>query len=333
MNQRRQSVGTGAGLVGWLLISSTALGQYSIRLSGVPDQLQLPPAEGGNPVLTASVKGGQARSAWLACDRESPRRAELTRVDENEFQINLGSSEVTEILSVGAPEHRFHIFAEMTDGSIVSSIAVRYLLRIAPQGLDFPWDRATITLRQRASKALPGSKGYWRLSLGDITNGQVLLSILDGESQPLVDTLSVTTGDAVPFSIGQQDYVLVVEKLVNLIIGDDYGVFSLTSGRAWEENSIERLLDHVEAADAIFIRNGQELTPKEFAELLRRKRDHFAPQMTDIESFIETFASRSTESGKPYLVKVEGGATFETGDWLRALAAKTNLTKKPKRRD
>lgn len=327
MTRRRRSIPLGVVLSVWLLLTGATFGEYSIRISGVPERLEFPSREGSNRVLTATVRGGPVRSAWLARSRDSTRRVELTRVDDAEFQINLDGSEVLDSLATTDSEHRFQVFAEMSDGTIVISIAVHYVLRFAPRGLEFPWGRATITLLQRESKDLPGSQGYWRLRLGDVTNGQVLLSVLDAQNKPVVDTMSVKAGDAIPITLGGEEFVLVVDNLVNLIVGDDYGVFTIISAKVWEKSRIVWLLMLVEDADATFIRNGQELTPKEFAEHLRRKRDHFAPQLTDTDQFIESLASRSMHSGQPYLVKVNDAQPVETGEWLRTLAATGKLNK------
>ena len=69
--------------------SAGAEGRATIKLEGVPDRLEFPIARGRNLVLTATVRGGVARSVWLARQSGDSGRVMLTAVDESIFQINL----------------------------------------------------------------------------------------------------------------------------------------------------------------------------------------------------------------------------------------------------
>ena len=99
---------------------------------------------------------------------------------------------------------------------------------VAPR-LELPADRVHITLLQRTAKALPGSKGTVKLKIGDITDGQVLLSIHGPRDTTIVDTCSVSPGKVVPFEVGGTKYYLRVVDLRNFAIGDDFGVFEVST--------------------------------------------------------------------------------------------------------
>jgi len=63
---------------------------------------------------------------------------------------------------------------------------------------------------------------------------------------------------------------------------------------------------------AVFIRNGSEHTPREAAEHLRLKLGKAGRRVRTAEDFIRYCASRSSLSGKPYLIRYEDGTTVTT---------------------
>jgi len=117
-----------------------AVGQISIRLTGVPDRLTFPLPEGVNLVLTATIKGGEARSVWLApnATSSSSRRVMLTKVDDGEYRINLAGREVHDLLKPHGADGEFRIFAKTADGTTIQSISVAYTMRVVPERWVFP---------------------------------------------------------------------------------------------------------------------------------------------------------------------------------------------------
>lgn len=95
--------------------------------------------------------------------------------------------------------------------------------------LSLPTDPVRLTIVQRQSKGIPGSNKSVRVRVGDITGRQVLLSIRRPFGGTIVDTVSVKKGDVVPFDLGDQRYFLKVVKLRNVLTGDDFGVFEVSS--------------------------------------------------------------------------------------------------------
>lgn len=95
--------------------------------------------------------------------------------------------------------------------------------------LDLPDDPFRMTIVQRRAKAIPGSRNTVKVHLDDITGGQVLLEIRGFGGKVIVDTTSVKAGDTVPFRLAEGDYYLHVLELRNLIVGNDFGVFEIST--------------------------------------------------------------------------------------------------------
>ena len=319
-----------------LTLPANAQAQISIRLNGVPERLSYPLPGGSNLILTATIKGGQMKSTWLAITEDSGR-VMLAKVDESEYAINLGAQEVYDLLKAGGTDGQFRLYAQAMDGTTVRSLAVRYTMHVVPERLhspavparlDFPFDEAKMTIYQRASKKLPGAVGALRIHLGDITAGQVLVSINGPRGELVVDTMPMQEGDILSLRLVEQDYVLRLDKLVNFLIGDDYGVFTLMPLHQLEAQRIDDLLRVIEKAEATFIRNDVDLSGEEFATHLRAKHTYLGPRKTSLTDFIENVASRSSTTGQSYRVKLPSGDIVDADAWLREQAAK--LVKEPR---
>ncbi len=101
--------------------------------------------------------------------------------------------------------------------------------------IDFGNDPIRMTIIQRHSKAIPGSRNTVKVKIGDITGGQVLLSVHGVLRNTIVDTVSVEPGDVVSISIGKNEYFLRVIELRNLLVGDDFGVFEISDAPPEED--------------------------------------------------------------------------------------------------
>jgi hypothetical protein len=104
------------------------------------------------------------------------------------------------------------------------------VVRLPLARLDLPPGGVKITVVQRHSNEVPGSNGYLTVQIGDITAGQVLLSLHAADGRTLIDQSPVREGDEAPFAIGDGDYRLTVEEMVNLLTGDDYVVLRVSHG-------------------------------------------------------------------------------------------------------
>lgn len=116
-------------VIALVLSTGTAAAQQpSLRLSGIPERLELPLPSGSNLVLTANVLGASPKQVWLARDRSSSLRALFTPTGGGEFQINLAADDVTDLLKASSAK-KFQVFAELEDGKVLQSIPVSYAVR------------------------------------------------------------------------------------------------------------------------------------------------------------------------------------------------------------
>lgn len=296
----------------------------AIRLSNVPDPLSLPGRKGANRILTATVQGGPMASVWLAQVTAPWKRVALTRADADDYQINLFSSDVLDLLA-STPDGEFRVFTERADGTTEQSIAIRYSIQSVPGELDFPWDRATVTIYQRTTKEIPGSHGQLFLQIGDITAGHVLVTVRDAHYKRIIDMAAMRRHDSVSLPLGDAEYMLVLDQLVNLLTGRDYAVFSLMDIEAWTQDRIERLFSAIENTDAVFLRADQEMSGPMFAAHLRQKLGVTSGQPLSVDEFIERVAGSSWSTGQPYQVRLPDGRQIEVETWLRKQIAPTGV--------
>lgn len=80
--------------------------------------------------------------------------------------------------------------------------------------------------------------------------------------------------------------------------------------------TVDYLLDYVAKSDATFIRNGQTHTPQEAVNHIKAKYEHFKSEIKTPEDFIRLSASKSLQTGQPYLVKKRDGKEMPLSDWL-----------------
>lgn len=88
---------------------------------------------------------------------------------------------------------------------------------------------------------------------------------------------------------------------------------------------IDALLETVRVSGVVFIRNGKEYTSQEAYDHMREKLKNaqnswMAPprEKWTAVMFIDKVASKSSLSGKPYLVRFSDGRTIESREWLLA---------------
>ena len=79
---------------------------------------------------------------------------------------------------------------------------------------------------------------------------------------------------------------------------------------------IQYLLNYVRTAELVFIRNGKQHTPEEAYRHMLRKYGHFKKKIDSAESFIEYSATKSTMSGKKYVIRLPDGNEEFAQDYL-----------------
>lgn len=305
-----------------LLLSTTpARAEAWIKLEGVPERLAFPLSKGANLFVKATIHDAQVRSAWLGFEAGDAPRAAMTKSGEQEYTINLAGTEVAALLPHMKPEGELKVFAELADGTIIASVPLRYVAVIAPKRLTFDDAGARFTVYQREAKDLPGCNGYWRLWLGDITRGEVTVTVYDAVGKAVLGGQTMRQGDVAKLRLGEETYSLLLERLVNLAIGRDYAEFVLRPAAATETERIERFLEAIAHSDVVFLRGDAELTPIAFVDHIRAKWDAVRGQVTTLDEFVEKVASQSWESRRAYQVRKPDGQVVDAKSWMRKYAA------------
>lgn len=85
-----------------------------------------------------------------------------------------------------------------------------------------------------------------------------------------------------------------------------------------EKAKIESLINHIgNLKDATFIRNGRSHDASTAAKFLRGKWDKESDSIASVNDFIEKAATKSSTSGKPYLIRFQDGREVECASYLR----------------
>lgn len=90
----------------------------------------------------------------------------------------------------------------------------------------------------------------------------------------------------------------------------------MTVFAATMQQEIDHLLKFVEQTDCQYERNGKRHTGKEAVEHIKRKYNYFKNDIDSAEKFIELSATKSTMSGKDYLVHCPDRSTLRSEEWL-----------------
>lgn len=178
-----------------------------------------------------------------------------------------------------------------------------------------------LTVKQRSTTTVPGSGGALRLTIGDITGGQVMASLADAEGTVVLADTSLASGDEATFHLGTESYQLELKELSNALVGEDFASFvisSATAGSESEAQKIEKLIAAVASAEGlVFIRNGVEHSAEEAAEHLRTKWQAAGEEIETAQQFIDELGSKSSLSGEPYRIRLPDGTEMPAGKWLR----------------
>ena len=86
---------------------------------------------------------------------------------------------------------------------------------------------------------------------------------------------------------------------------------------AGEKAKIDGLITHVQTLkNASFIRNGKEYDSASAAKFLRGKWEANEGKIRSASDFIEQVATKSSTTGKPYLIRFKDGAEVPCGKYL-----------------
>jgi hypothetical protein len=187
---------------------------------------------------------------------------------------------------------------------------------LAQPPVAFPDGFVEFEMEQRSDLEVPGTEGAWTVHLGDITDGQVDVTIRLSDGSALLATTSMAENDGRWFKYRDRRYRLTMLELDNNLIGADRAKMDIGTGYS-ETERIHALLRAIENAEGVtFIRNGDEHSPKAAADHLRRKWTATKNRIGTAELFIEHLATKSSLSDEAYTVKLADGSTTPAGDWF-----------------
>jgi hypothetical protein len=180
------------------------------------------------------------------------------------------------------------------------------------------------SVSQRTTTPLPKSNDKLLLTLDDITSGQVLVTLSCHDGKTVIATRSLRQNDIVTFTVSNHVYKLKLKKLTNVLIGEDTAVFQLWPAAAEvesvlsEQDKIETLISSLsQLSGAKFIRNGQEHTVDEAVAHMRKKWEWKKTEIKTAQDFITIVGSRSSTTGKPYVIRYSNGAEITSEEWFR----------------
>jgi hypothetical protein len=134
-------------------------------------------------------------------------------------------------------------------------------------------------------------------------------------------------GDAARFTFGDDDFEIALVKLNNALVGDDFATFEIApySGSEprpqkplSESEKIQKLIAAIEdLEDAMFIRNGTAYPAADAAAHIRGKLKYAGNRIKTADQFIEHLATRSSQSGEPYLIRFQDGREVQSAEFLR----------------
>jgi len=208
----------------------------------------------------------------------------------------------------------------------------RILLKAVPARLDLPGGRGEVTVTQRSSKEVPGSDGYLRIRIADISAGQALVEVRGCDGIAFVEETSLRAGEEVRFRLGEEEYALRMEKLKNFLIGDDFAAFSISNATPLEvdpqreREKIRRLIEILGSSGSRLICGDREYAAPEAAQVLARKYDAVRDEVRTLDEFILKVASRSWISGREYRIRTPDGRERTARVWLREEARKLDAS-------
>ena len=181
-----------------------------------------------------------------------------------------------------------------------------------PVLLALPGGSVTMTVQQRSTTPIQGSGGKIRLSIDDVTRGQVRTSISTVDGDSVLAPISMRAGESSDFKVDGYAFTVTLDALQNNLIGTDRAIFTFTGPSAAsplsEEAKIHMLIDRMRKLDgATFIRNGSAHDAEGAAAHLELKWGNAKGDIESAREFIDKIASRSSISGEAYRIRLANG--------------------------
>jgi hypothetical protein len=150
-----------------------------------------------------------------------------------------------------------------------------------------------------------------------VTAGQVLVKIVDRTTrEDALPQCSMRFGDEATFPFAGGTRAVVVLRLVNLLIGDDFVEFAFGEPGAMAGEQIESVLQQVAKSSMTFVRDGSQRDGRATAEWLRQQWRASA-EITTLATFLSRCVGHEGGSVPVWSVQLPGGRLLPMVDWLR----------------
>jgi len=170
-------------------------------------------------------------------------------------------------------------------------------LRAIPASLDLKQQSAKFTVYQRSLAWIPGAKDYYCLSLGDITAGQVLISISTADDKRVLERQSLRQGGTVNLTIGKVEYEILLSEMVNMLIGNDYAIFEIARKGFFLNRRVEKVIERVRNTDLTIFRDDAKIEAGKLAEEIERTWKSKKDQIETYEQFVKKVLELEVKTG------------------------------------
>lgn len=179
---------------------------------------------------------------------------------------------------------------------------------------------------QRSTISVPGSAEALKVTIGDITRNQTMVSMAGKQEDVILANRSMNPGATAGFKFGGESLFLTLTRLDNALLGEDFATFTISresSGTSPavvmnESRKIALLLQHIEGMKgATFVRNNEEFSPAQAARHLASKVQLARRNDMTAREFVDNIASKSSVSDEVYTIRMADGTEVAAGDHLR----------------
>jgi hypothetical protein len=259
-------------------------------------------------IESLELQGAGARQATAVARIDDVEVPLVRRTDQGLWILDNDGALRERLLAAAALEIEFRRGAQST----------LFPFDLVPGKLALPDGQAKFVVKQRHTAPVPGSRNWLTVHIDDITMGRTLLDVTDGNGTVVVPQQFVNERDFVELPLAGERHVLVVDKLVNLLIGDDHAEFLVRPAAGFVPDRIGQLLRAVAASKDTFLREGAEYTGPVAAQFLLARLGGPDGRQTTVDKFVDELASRSSRTGEPYHVRAADGTVTTMQEWLRA---------------
>lgn len=174
-----------------------------------------------------------------------------------------------------------------------------------------------LTVVQRGREKVPGTEGRLWIEVDDVTAGQVLVKIVDRTTrEDALPQCSMRFGDEARFPFAGGTRAVVVLRLANLLIGDDFVEFAFGEPGAMAGEQIESALRQIAKSSLTFMCNGSKHDGRATAERLRQQWRASA-EISTLAAFLSRCVGDEGGSVPVWSVQLPGGRLLPMVDWLR----------------